>query len=186
MMRPLVSCLMAVSLLGVVPSARAQEIAATSFEQLKLLIRPGDSISVTDRTGTTSTGTVRGLSDSTLEVDLGGQPRAFVEPDVRTIRQRRGDSLTNGALWGLAVGAGLAAVSASLVGVDCYGTANCVGNVAGAIGTGAAMGAGIGVGIDALIKGRKVIYQSPTGANRLNVVPLLTSHGKGVLLSLNF
>ena len=48
------------------------------------------------------------------------------------------------------------------------------------------MGAGIGVGIDALIKGRTVIYQSPTGANRLNVVPLLTSHGKGVLLSLNF
>ena len=93
--------------------------------------------------------------------------------------------MVNGALWGLGVGAAIGTAAAIMVGLDCYGGANCTAVGAGVIGAYGAMGAGIGVGIDALIKGHKVIYQSRS-ATRLNVTPLLTARSKGVMLSVDF
>jgi hypothetical protein len=171
-------------LMGGVSSADAQTQTATSFEQLRILVQPGDTVSVTDRTGTRTSGKVHGLSEASLEVDLGSERRIFVESEVTTIQQRRGDSLANGALWGLAAGAAYATAGMIMIGVDCYGDANCAAVGAGTIGVYGAIGAGIGVGIDALIKDRRVVYRSPTANTRLNVAPLLTARSKGVLLSI--
>lgn len=176
----------AVFCLCAVPPARAQTRAATSFEQLQVLVQPGDTVSVTDSTGTRASGTVRSLSRSLLEVDFGGMPRRFAESDVATIQQRRGDSLKNGALWGLGVGAGFAATALALLsGGDCYDTANCFGFAAAAIGVYGGIGAGIGTGVDAMIKGQQVVYQAPVSA-RLQIAPLVTRRSKGVQLAFGF
>jgi|SRR5262245_22848145 len=180
----MIACMFVTLLMGT-PLAHAQTPTATSFEQLRILIQPGDSITLTDRAGMRISGKVRSLSDTSLEMDFGSERRAFVESDVTTIRQRRGDSLANGALWGLGVGAAIGTAGAMLVGLDCYGSGNCAAVAAGAIGTYAALGAGIGVGIDSLIKGHKVIYRTGS-TTRLNVAPLLSARSKGVMLSVDF
>jgi hypothetical protein len=56
------------------------------------------------------------------------------------------------------------------------------------VATGAAIGAGVGFGVDAMIKGRRVIYSRPrpsTGGNAM-LLPLWRPHRKGVLVSLRF
>jgi hypothetical protein len=180
----MIACIFVTLLMGTA-SARAQTPTATSFEQLRILIQPGDSITLTDRAGMRISGKVRSLSDTSLEMDFGRERRAFIESDVTTIRQRRGDSLANGALWGLGVGAAIGTAAAIMVGLDCYGGGNCAAVAAGAIGAYGAIGAGIGVGIDALMKSKKVVYQSKS-TTRLNVTPLLTARSKGVILSVDF
>ena len=180
----MIACIFVTLLMGT-PSARAQTPTATSFEQLRILIQPGDDITLTDRAGMRISGKVRSLSDASLEMDFGRERRAFVEADVTTIRQRRGDSLANGALWGLGVGAAVGTAGAIMVGLDCYGSGNCAAVAAGAIGAYAAIGAAIGVGIDALIESPKVIYQSRS-TTRLNIAPVLTARSKGVMLSVDF
>ena len=46
--------------------------------------------------------------------------RDLPEGEVHTIRQRRGDSLANGALWGFGVGAGFGLVGGVLAAGDEY------------------------------------------------------------------
>ena len=81
---------------------------------------------------------------------VNGQRRDLREADVTTIRQRRGDSLQNGALAGLCIGAGLTAILFALSGDDVNG-----GWAALGIAIYGGVGAGIGVGVDALIVTRQ-------------------------------
>ena len=173
-------------LMGIVSPAGSQTPPATSFEQLRILVQPGDAVSVTDRAGTRTSGKVHSLSDASLAMDLGSERRVFAESEVTTIQQRRGDSLANGALWGLAAGAAYATAGMIMIGVDCYGGAHCAAVGATTIGVYGALAAGIGVGVDALIKGRKVVYRSPTTNTRLTIAPVFTTRSKGVLLSIGF
>jgi hypothetical protein len=141
-------------LLLVAASAEAQELAGT-FDQLRVLVKPGDTLIVTDETGARVRGKVSQLSGTALVLDVSRALRRFQESDVDTIERRGPDSLKNGALIGLAIGGGLAAaaiaaaVSADdmqagwfLIAVPVYG----------------GIGAGIGAGMDALIEGHRVIY----------------------------
>jgi len=93
---------------------------------------------------------------------IDGTHRDFLETEVTIIRQRRGDSLANGAWWGFGVGAALAAaVLVAYTACDlCDGELG-PGEAAAAIGVYGAMGAGIGVGVDALIHRQQVIYRRP-------------------------
>ena len=93
------------------PMVEAQ-VLASSFDQLQVLVKPGDTVRVTDGTGVEARGTIGALSPSSLEMVIEGNRRIFSENDVRTIRQRRGDSLRNGAWWGFGIMAGLALLSA--------------------------------------------------------------------------
>src|SRR5438034_10941281 len=95
--------------MALVPAAPlcAQQIAG-SFDELQTLIKPGQSISVTDSTGTTSTGTVLRLSGASLELRRQHNPSAppltFSESHVNNIVTTRADPLWNGMLVGFAAG----------------------------------------------------------------------------------
>ena len=99
--------------------AVAQTIA-TSFNDLPALIKPGDTVFVTDVKGRSSTGRIGELMPTSLELTArrrapdGTEPFVTVarlsEPDVRQIRVERRDSVVNGTLIGLGVALGIAAL----------------------------------------------------------------------------
>lgn len=168
--------------LGVAHAATAQGIAG-SFEQLQLLVRPGEKVTVTDASGHEATGRIVDLSQSMLVLSVGGTRRELSEPDVREIQQRRSDSLANGAIWGLAVGSTIAAGLVAAFWED----SDDVGPAVGFIALYGGVGAGIGVGVDALIARRQVIYQRRSGSRvEVGFAPLVSPQRKGALVSLRF
>jgi hypothetical protein len=100
------------------------------------------------------------------------------------IFQRKQDSLANGALWGLAGGAGALGVMVAIAcaGEDCQPDWT----VAGAIAVYAGLGAAVGVGIDALITRRHVIYEQPSRSAALSFAPILTHGKRGVVLMVKY
>jgi len=65
---------------------------AASFEQLQVLVSPGNTVTVIDVAGSQASGRVDSLTPSVLSLDVNGPRRDFSEADVTVIRQRRGDS----------------------------------------------------------------------------------------------
>jgi hypothetical protein len=171
---------------AITQAAAAQGIAG-SFEQLQVLVKPGDTLIVTDTEGREITGKIAGLSPSSLTLLAGGARREWAENDVTTIRQRRADSLGNGAIYGLAIGAGFAATLLAVVAAVDEHEGVSGSDVAIILGAYGAIGAGAGVGVDALIRRRHVIYQRPsTSGVQVEVAPWLTSQRKGVRVTLRF
>ena len=155
--------------------ARAQGTPAVdSFTQLQVIVKLGDTITVTDATGRQAEGSILALSASTLVLLAEGRRRELREHEVAAISQRRPDSLKNGAVWGLGAGAasgfvlsGLGSAAASIgAGPDAGVSAGHV--VAGTV-LMAGIGTGIGMAIDALIKSDRVIYsRAPRQASRMS------------------
>jgi hypothetical protein len=178
------TALVAIGLIGGTTSAEAQAVEeAASFEQLQMLVRPGDVITVIDDTGAKLRGTLTSLSSSSLQLGLGNGQRTFEQSQVRTIRQRRGDSLANGAWAGLGIGVALPALALIVLHEECYCTAA---DVAIALGAYGGLGAGIGVGIDALVRGTKTIYRAPAGPRRVLLTPMLSRGGSGMSVTVRF
>lgn len=164
-------------------TAEAQELAGT-FDQLRVLVKPGDTLTVVDDSGRRVEGKVSSLSASALSLTVSGAPRQFLSTEVDTIEKRGPDSLKNGALIGLAIGGGIGAAGM----IALAATAD---NPAAMAAVGILMyggiGAGIGTGVDALIEGRRVIYaRSGSAGNTLTVAPMLGGSRKGVRVSLRF
>lgn len=86
------------------PIAEAQGIAS-SYEQLRQLVEPGDTVRVVQADSTEVAGEILDLSSSSLALQVKGARVEVLERKVRTIRQRRGDPLRNGAWWGFGAGA---------------------------------------------------------------------------------
>lgn len=82
---------------AIASTAEAQGIADS--EQLRLLVKPGDTVSVTDTARREVTGKMTVLSSSSLAMVVNGTRLELTEREVATIRQRRSDSLGNGAIW---------------------------------------------------------------------------------------
>jgi hypothetical protein len=168
----------------VAATAEAQELAGT-FDQLRVLVKPGDTLTVVDDSGQRVEGKVSSLSASALSLTVSGTPRQFLSTDVNSIEKRGPDSLRNGALIGLAIGGGIGA--AGMIAL----AATAEDNVGAFMAIGVLMyggiGAGIGTGFDALIEGRRVIYaRSGSARSALTVAPLLGRTRKGIRLSLRF
>ena len=140
---------------GVCAQADAGSGIAASFEQLQVLVKPGSAVTVTDPSGSVTSGVIETLSPSALSLLVDGTRRTFSETDVNAIRQRRGDSLANGAWWGFGIAAGLAMVAFS----SCNECRDYPGYAVGIIAGQGAMGAGVGVVVDALIRGQHTIYR---------------------------
>ena len=100
-------------LLTAVASTTAAQDIPSSFEQLRVLVGAGDTITVTDEAGQEVTGRIAELASSSLGLVVDGVRHNLREEEVRRISQRRQDSLANGALWGFAIGGALAAVGAA-------------------------------------------------------------------------
>jgi len=176
-----VATLMAFGVLLASSSAAAAQGVARSFEQLQLLVRDGDTVTVREESGAETTGRITGLSTEGLTLIAQGEGREFREADVTVIRQRRSDSLRNGALWGLLVGGAASAVPAAIL---CRDRDCGVGMVWG-VPFYAGLGAGIGVGVDAMIAGLQDVYRRPSSA-RLTLAPMLDRGQRGLLVAWRF
>jgi hypothetical protein len=164
--------------------ARGQELAGT-FDQLRVLIAPGSKITVIDASGQTVKGQVVTLSATSLRLSVAGATRELAERDVDQVRQRRADSLANGAKIGLAVGAGLGALGAiAIAASDEEGEWGYV--VVGAA-VYAGLGTAIGVGIDALIEKDRPIYaRRQSGGATFTLAPIVGHARRGVQMAIRF
>jgi len=164
---------------------RAQQVT-TSFEELRGLVRPGETIYVTDTGGVTLKGKLAGLSASSLELrvrrDASVPPLGLSERDVNNIVVERSDSLWNGPLIGLAVGA-VPGLLIELAGRSEYEKFS----GAGALGLGG-IGLVTGLLIDVLTKERVTIYvHAPAQrSSRIHGWPLLSKSGTGMQMSVRF
>lgn len=157
---------------------------ARSFEQLQLFVQDGDSVSLRESSGVEVPARVAGLTPTELVVIIDGQRRAFQPEDAIRISQRRGDSLANGTWLGFGIGAGFALIAVGMDNSDFFDGAGWALLAAGVYG---GLGAGIGVGIDALIRGRQVIYDhQPAAASTVAIVPLLGAKRAGAMVALRF
>ena len=103
--------------------------AATSFDDLRTLLKTGDRIVVTDDTGRRTGGRLGELTSASLQLlvpktEADGRQvfvpaRRLLETEVRRVQLERRDSLLNGTLIGLAPGAALAVLAGVGVGSDC-------------------------------------------------------------------
>jgi hypothetical protein len=92
--------------------------------------------------------------------------------------------LGNGALWGLGIGAGLAAALLFTAGDN--GDADSARGLA-IVGIYGGAGAGIGVGIDAVVRNTYVILERPVATpSGWALAPSLSSRGQGVRLTFRF
>ena len=158
------------------PVVDAQE-PATSLDQLRVLVKPGDTVTVTDETGRETKGKIASLTPASLELAVDGGLRSFAENDVRVVRQRRQDSLRNGALWGLGAGAAFGAIG-FVEGPE-------VGVASTALYAG--IGVGIGVGIDAALKSTQTILFNPARTQAgLTLRPVMSDRRVGMSASLSF
>lgn len=167
----------------VVTGAEAQELAG-SFEQLRVLVKRGDTVRVIDRAGNEVRGPISALSPSSLAIRVAGSQRTFLESEIGEIWQRRPDSPANGAKWGLAIGAGLgllAGISFSSEYDD--GARALIPVLALAYG---GMGAGVGAGLDAVVSSNQVIFARRGSDARVTLRPILKAGRTGALASFAF
>ena len=149
--------------------------AAESLHELRVLVRSGDRIKLTTSDGENVAGTVTSLSASSISMRTGAQVRQFSADDISAIRQRRPDSAKEGALVGLAIGAG-----AGFMG-GCGACHLQIPLITGAI------GAGIGAGIDALVNTEMVVFRGRgNSVKRVTVVPQLAKSHKSVQVAVRF
>jgi len=162
----------------------AQQVA-TSFQELRGLVNPGDTIYVTDTGGMTIKGQLAALSASSLELHVrrgaAAPPLGWSERDVNNIVADRFDSLWNGPLIGLAVGA-VPGLLIELAGRSEYEKFS----GAGALGLGG-IGLMTGLLIDVLHKEKVTVYVHASGRRSLvvRVAPLLSTRA-GVQMSVGF
>lgn len=170
-------------ILSAAAPGQAQELA-TSLEQLRVLVRPGDRVRVTDTSGHEMKARVDRLSSSSISLLVGGGTRTLEEGDVVTIRQRKDDRLSNGARNGFIGGAAFGL----LVGLAAREYGGNGGFVAAAALAYGSIGAGVGVGIDAMITRDRIIYDGRAGrsSSNIRVAPFVTPERKGVALSVGF
>ncbi len=156
---------------------------AESLHELRLLVRPGETVTVVDTTGREVKGRIESLSASDIVLRTSAGPRQWTDADLKTIRQRRGDSLGNGALIGFGVGAGIG-IAGGLALRESGESGAVVAAFAALYG---GLGAGIGVGIDALITHEYVIFDAAHARRAtLHVRPVATRRQRGVQVVLSF
>lgn len=148
---------------------------AHSFLELRERLHSGNTVYVTETTGSETKGKIVEVSASALVLDVNGIYRRLDRDSVQDV-QRRGDSLWNGLLIGAAAGA-----SAMLLADPTYEPcANdpqklCANSHVGqrvlAVGVAGAAGAGI----DALIGRRRYVYIAPGRSPQVGETPAVSA-----------
>ena len=136
-------------------------------------------VTVTHRSGEQVTGPLLTAAPDGLSLMVAGTPLTIPEADVRRIT-RKGDSLKNGALWGLAFGAAIGAASVATCETNCDGEFP-----AGAVmAIGSLYGVGLGTLVDWLIPGSTTVYRGR--GTTAHVAPILRTGVVGVAVDLKF
>ena len=166
------------------PSAGSAQDLAGSFDQLRVLVKQGDTVRVTNDAGDEVRGTITDLSSSSLNLKVDGTRRTFLETDITAIHQRRNDSLANGAKRGFIVGASLGVLGGIAIAREYESSGGgafipILGLVYGSI------GAGAGAGIDAMNPSEQPIYARRGAPAKAGVRPGLTLRRSGILASVS-
>ena len=167
--------------------AAAQDVGP--FDELARLVEAGDDVRVTVRGGRDVRAQVVGLTPLELSVLSRGTQLDLREADVWAVHRRAKDSTRNGALIGLAAGAGCAL--SYLVPLVTSGEVTPKGAEAGVTvalyaSMSGMLGFWIGAGVDALIETEEEVYRRGSRRTRLTVAPLLSSDRLGAAVSLAF
>jgi hypothetical protein len=164
-------------------SIAAGQNVVSSFQDLARLVKTGDTVTVSDSTGTSITGTITELTGTSLVLRGGAEQRHFAEADVTRIQQRRQDSLLNGALIGAGIGAAFAALGAS----SCANDLGCTDSAGAFFALGLAVGTGAGIGVDAAIIRERIIFDR-LGRHgvALSLAPAVSRGRAGAALSVRF
>ena len=155
------------------------------FEEVAILVRPGDVLAVIDTAGNSTQGKFEGFLGASLRLRTGSGVREFTQANVAEIRRQVKDSVRDGAKKGLYVGIALglvAGLTSSRRGVH-----NGEAPLAGVV-TGAVYGAAIGAIVDGRKKTQQTIYRSDgvSGPRRLRVSPVVSRDHKAVSLTVSF
>jgi hypothetical protein len=153
----------------------------TAEPRLESVLLPGMTAWITDSTGLEEKTRIASVSPDLVTTTVGDRVRELNASDVRRVTVRRPDSLLNGAL----IGAGSAVASGLFL---CHLTEpweNCRDDVGPMLRIGA-VGAAIGAGVDALIRGRKTIYEAGRPAARIQAIPIVGRRAAGLQVSLAF
>lgn len=149
-------------------------------------VNQGDRVRVTDESGRTITARVAAISDSGLTLQDGSE-RAEIPYRAIVKIDRPRDRLWDGALGGFAIGAGIGLIGMMaeeepapcqpeqwFCGASFGPPASVVVLMLGGI------GAGIGVGVDALIGGKKTLYER---GRQVRIAPVVGRGGAGARIS---
>ena len=147
---------------------------------LETTLIPGTTVWITDSGGREEKTRIVNLSGDIVTTTAGEEIRRLRTADVMRVRVRQSDSVINGAL----IGAGAAVATGLLLCSLTETWENCRDDAGPMLKIGA-IGAGIGIGIDALIRGRRTIYEA-SGSTRLSAAPIVTRHARGLQVSLSF
>lgn len=135
-------------------TARAQQVA-TSFDELRGLVQPGETLSIVGPSGATVEGRFLRITDAMLEVQVRHDsllPVRFPERDVNHIDVTRHDAWWTGLAIGLGVGAGAGLLIEGLAQTPYSKFDGSGGAVLGLI------GGAVGLTIDVLHKERVTVY----------------------------
>ena len=162
-------------------SALSAQTPHAATGTLETTLIPGMTVWITDSGGREEKTRVVGVSGDIVTTTAGDEIRHLRTTDVVRVRARHSDALINGAL----IGAGVAVASGLFLCTRTEPWENCRDDAGPIFGIGA-IGAGVGIGIDALIRGRRTIYEAARGSTRLRAAPIVARHAKGLQVSLSF
>jgi hypothetical protein len=155
-------------------SAQSPEPAQPNLD---LLLSPGMTVWITDAAGREERVRVVGLSGGVVRTSVGELVRDREIRDIARIRVIHNDPVIEGALIGAGVAIGTGLAMCRLM----EPWENCRDDVGPMLRVGA-VGAAIGMGVDALIRGRRTIYEAP----RFRAAPFVSRHGAGVQVAFSF
>ena len=142
---------------------------------------PGTTVWITDASGREERTRIIDVTGGIVTTNAGGDVRRLRASDITRVRVRHADPVLNGAL----IGAGAAIASGLAFCRLMEPWENCRDDVGPMLRIGAA-GAGVGIVIDALIRGRRTVYEAPRGSARLSVAPIVARNAGGLHVSLSF
>jgi hypothetical protein len=148
---------------------------------LEAILIPGMTAWITDSSGREVRTRIVDVSGGIVTAMADGADWRVPVGDVMRVRVRRADSLLNGAL----IGAGAAVASGLFLCQLTEPWDNCRDDIGPMLRIGAA-GAAIGIGVDALVRGRRTIYEAGRASARLSAVPLLARRAGGFRIAISF
>ena len=165
-------------------AAQAQEVAG-NFDQLRVVIKRGETIHIKDTDGQEIKGELLDLSPGGIRILTKGTTREFNPSDVDLITASRHGNLGTGAIWGLGTGAAFGGLI-GLIGSS-SGCHDCAAWTIGFAAVYGGLGAGIGVAVAAMTTSQHVIF-ARTGASerKISFAPLVDEHRKGAMVSVSW
>lgn len=168
-------------LLLLTPATGSPVSAQTAPPNLESTLTPGMTVWITERSGREEKARIVEIAGDSVTTAAGEDVRRRRVDDIVRIRARQSDSVLNGAL----IGAGAAVASGLAMCRLMESWEICRSNVGPTLRIGA-LGAGIGIAVDALIRGRKTIYEPARGSTRLHAAPVVGHRAAGMQVSISF